>query len=195
MAHLVVVNDHALELHAHLHDGREVLDAVERNLGDVQQPRHATDLHERSVGLDGLDVTVTGAKKKTSKGIISNCGGKTRKSQIFDSSTVRSCHRRTYIAVVDNEKKHCNAIIHSDSTRRVGLYILGNDTFSAVRRNSSHIITCESTPQHMAIASRRRAQNTDTTTFFKTFMSKTKPHLTTTVVCPINYTRNGIYLR
>lgn len=57
--HLVVVDDHALELHAHLHDGREVLDAVERNLGDVEQPRHTADLHERSVRLDGLDVTVT----------------------------------------------------------------------------------------------------------------------------------------
>lgn len=82
MAHLVVVDDHALELHAHLHDGREVLDAVERNLGDVQQPRHATDLYERSVGLDGLDVTVTAAKKKAPRGIISKFGGKTRKRHL-----------------------------------------------------------------------------------------------------------------
>lgn len=73
VAYLVVVDDHALELHAHLHDGREVLDAVERNLGDVQKPRHATDLHERSVGLDGLDVPVTAAKKRQnpSRGNIS----------------------------------------------------------------------------------------------------------------------------
>lgn len=53
-----MVDDHALELHAQLHDGREVLDAVERDLRDVQEPRHSTDLHERAVGLDGLDVTV-----------------------------------------------------------------------------------------------------------------------------------------
>ena len=53
-----MVDDHALELHAQLHDGREVLDTVERNLRDVQEPRHSADLHERSVGLDGLDVTV-----------------------------------------------------------------------------------------------------------------------------------------
>lgn len=53
-----MVDDHALELHAQLHDGREVLDAVERDLRDVQEPRHPADLHERSVRLDGLDVTV-----------------------------------------------------------------------------------------------------------------------------------------
>lgn len=53
-----MVDNHALELHAQLHDGREVLDTVERNLRDVQEPRHSADLHERSVGLDGLDVTV-----------------------------------------------------------------------------------------------------------------------------------------
>lgn len=53
-----MVDDHALELHAQLHDGRQVLDAVERDLGDVQKPRHSADLHERSVRLDGLDVTV-----------------------------------------------------------------------------------------------------------------------------------------
>lgn len=60
--YLVVVDDHALQLHAHLHDGRKVLDAVERDLRDMQQPRHATDLHESSVRLDGLDETV--AKEK-----------------------------------------------------------------------------------------------------------------------------------
>lgn len=62
--HLIVVDDHALELHAHLHDGREVLDAVERDLRDVQQPRHATDLHESSVRLDGLHVTVAGTERR-----------------------------------------------------------------------------------------------------------------------------------
>lgn len=62
--YLVVVDDHALQLHAHLHDGREVLDAVERDLRDVQQPRHATDLHERSVRLDSLDETVEKEKHK-----------------------------------------------------------------------------------------------------------------------------------
>lgn len=56
-----MVDDHTLELHAHLHDGREVLDAVERDLRDVQQPRHAADLHERPVRLDGLDETVSAA--------------------------------------------------------------------------------------------------------------------------------------
>lgn len=80
MSYLVVVDDHALELHAHLHDGREVLDAVERNLGDVQQPRHATDLDKRSVRLDGLDVTVTAAKKiNAPEGKISECSQEIRK--------------------------------------------------------------------------------------------------------------------
>lgn len=59
-----MVDDHALELHAHLHDGWEVLDAVERDLRDVQQPRHATDLHESSVRLDGLHVTVAGTERR-----------------------------------------------------------------------------------------------------------------------------------
>lgn len=59
MADLVVVDYHALKVHAHVQDRREVLDAVEGDLGDVQQSRHATDLHERSVGLDGLDVAVS----------------------------------------------------------------------------------------------------------------------------------------
>ncbi len=53
-----MVDDHALELHAQLHDGREVLDTIERDLRDVQQPRHATDLHKRSVRFDGLDVSI-----------------------------------------------------------------------------------------------------------------------------------------
>lgn len=53
-----MVDDHALKLHAHSQDGREVLNAVERDLRDVQQPRHAADLHECSVGLDGLDMAV-----------------------------------------------------------------------------------------------------------------------------------------
>lgn len=53
-----MVDDHALELHAQLHDGREVLDTVKRDLRDMEQPRHATDLHKRSVRLDGLDMTV-----------------------------------------------------------------------------------------------------------------------------------------
>lgn len=57
--HLVVVDDHTLERHAHLKDRGEVLDTVERDLRDVQQPRHATDLHERSVRLDCLDMPVT----------------------------------------------------------------------------------------------------------------------------------------
>lgn len=83
--YLVVVDDHALELHAHLHDRREVLDAVERDLGDVQQPRHATDFHERSVGLDGFDVTVLATRRKEThqeEKNVSECRGKTRKSNL-----------------------------------------------------------------------------------------------------------------
>lgn len=56
--YLVVVDDHALQLHAQSQDGGEVLNAVERDLRDVQQPRHTADLHECSVGLDSLDVAV-----------------------------------------------------------------------------------------------------------------------------------------
>lgn len=120
VAYLVVVDDHALELHAHLHDGREVLDAVERNLGDVQKPRHATDLHERSVGLDGLDVPVTAAKKDRThqEEKSASAAGKHTKT-IVHRSTGRSCHRHTDMAVVDNENKYVHAALRSYSSRRV----------------------------------------------------------------------------
>lgn len=54
-----MVDDHTLERHAHLKDGGEVLDTVERDLRDVQEPRHTTDLHKRSIWLDCLHMPIT----------------------------------------------------------------------------------------------------------------------------------------
>lgn len=53
-----MIDDHALELHAELKDRWEILNAIERYLGDVKEARHAANLHERTVGFDGLDVSV-----------------------------------------------------------------------------------------------------------------------------------------
>lgn len=106
-AYLVVVDDHALQLHAHLHDGREVLDAVERDLRDVKQPRHSADLHERSVGLDGLDVTATAPVKEINppRGKISTCSRKIRNRHLRQGFPSRLPHSSCYhTAVVAIEK-------------------------------------------------------------------------------------------
>lgn len=56
--YLIVVDNHALECHAHMKNGRKILDAVEGDLRYVKQPRYATNLHKRSVGLDGFNMAV-----------------------------------------------------------------------------------------------------------------------------------------
>mmetsp|Transcript_22636 Transcript_22636/g.53691 ORF Transcript_22636/g.53691 Transcript_22636/m.53691 type:complete len:429 (-) Transcript_22636:192-1478(-) len=55
---LVVIDDHALDGHAGLQDLLQILDAIVRDLGDVQKTGHAADLDEGTVRLEGLDHTV-----------------------------------------------------------------------------------------------------------------------------------------
>mmetsp|Transcript_7997 Transcript_7997/g.19845 ORF Transcript_7997/g.19845 Transcript_7997/m.19845 type:complete len:423 (-) Transcript_7997:203-1471(-) len=55
---LIVVNDHTLDGHAWLKNLFQVFDAVVRNLRNVQETGHSTDLDKGSVRLEGLDDTV-----------------------------------------------------------------------------------------------------------------------------------------
>jgi len=56
--HLVVVNDHAFDLHARLKDLFQILNSVVRDLRNVKESRHAAHLDEGAVGLEGLDEAV-----------------------------------------------------------------------------------------------------------------------------------------
>ena len=55
---LVVIDDHTLDGHAGLQYLFEVLDAVVRDLGNVQKTGHATNLNKGTVRLEGLDDTL-----------------------------------------------------------------------------------------------------------------------------------------
>mmetsp|Transcript_2076 Transcript_2076/g.4350 ORF Transcript_2076/g.4350 Transcript_2076/m.4350 type:complete len:434 (-) Transcript_2076:134-1435(-) len=55
---LVVINDHTLDGHAGLENLFQIFDAVVRDLRNVQETRHATNLDKGSVGLEGLDNTL-----------------------------------------------------------------------------------------------------------------------------------------
>lgn len=56
-AYLIVVDNHTLDLLSGLDNKGEILDAVIRDLRDVEKTRHAVDLNESTVGLEELDHT------------------------------------------------------------------------------------------------------------------------------------------